>query len=242
MIQRRRASTVLGLMCRRLAISLMDNPSARSWRTWRSALVRLFGDRVIRSAGAVHVVLDEDIRDARTEVVAAGGGRLQGPAQLVEEIGLEHVSRSARLERLLDDVLVRVHGQDNHLDVRVLLDDLPSGLDAIEIGHGYIHDDHIGGELLGEAHRRLTVFRFANHLHGAPQRGILRWGPHTALTFDQRPQPLAHDRVIIGDDDSHNNVPPHRSLPEFRGYFKGTTTTTRVPSPRADSIVMLPPR
>ncbi len=90
----------------------------------------------------------------------------------------------------------------------MLVSDLFGGLDAVEAGQAYVHDDDVGAQFRRQPHRLLAV------------RGLTDDGQVGGL-FEQLARPLADDLVILGQENS-NGV--HLSLLPIRwlGYKYST--------------------
>ena len=96
-------------------------------------------------------------------------------------------------------------------------DDLARGLDAVEIRHGDIHNDHPGVQLPGQPHRGPPILGLGHHF----QIGLL---------LQQKAESLTDNLVIIGDQNFCNHL-----LPPLLQYFKGTCKVTLVPQPGSDT-------
>jgi len=81
-----------------------------------------------------------------------------------------------------------VHGQHHHPQGGALADELPRRLEPGELRHGDIEDREV--ELAGEA----PCDRFG------PVAGLLG-DPQVRLAVEDRAEPLAHDRVVVGQED-----------------------------------------
>jgi len=98
---------------------------------------------------------------------------------------LEHVAARARLHGAVNVFGARVHGEDDDLGGGTVLANLRGGFNAVQLGHGRVHQHHVGLERL-----RLA--------HGLKPVGGLAHDVEVALALEQKPQALAHHRVIIG--------------------------------------------
>jgi len=78
---------------------------------------------VVRS---VNIVLDDDAGYCRAQIYLAGADAADGMAQFIKSTVLQQIPASACLEHLGDELLVRVHGQAQHLHRRRFLF-LPGG-------------------------------------------------------------------------------------------------------------------
>ena len=81
-----------------------------------------------------------------------------------------------------------MHGQHHHPQGGALADELPRRLEPGELRHGDIEDREV--ELAGEA----PCDRFG------PVAGLLG-DPQVRLAVEDRAEPLAHDRVVVGQED-----------------------------------------
>ena len=111
--------------------------------------------------------------------------RLQGAGQFFEGAILQKVARCARLEGTHHKLFVGMHGKYDDFGAREFGHNLAGGIDAVEIGHVQIHDDHAGLQPAGQLDGSPAVFGFGHHRHAR-------------LLFNQRTQAIAHDFVIVG--------------------------------------------
>jgi hypothetical protein len=82
--------------------------------------------------------------------------------------------------------LIAVHAQHDDAHVGIAFDDLGGGIDTIELGHGNVHDDNVGGELLGEANGFAAVAGLSNNFDGG-------------VRLEQKLEAFADYAVIIGN-------------------------------------------
>ena len=104
----------------------------------------------------------------------------------------------AHLEEARDVLAVLVLREHDDLRARAELADLERGLEAAEIRHRDVEEDDVGLQLLAAVDGLPAVLGLAHDLDVV---GLLEEGPHA----------LAHEGVVIGDDDarpSHERPPP----------------------------------
>ena len=83
-----------------------------------------------------------------------------------------------------DFVIFAEAGQDQHLHLGVLRQDLLRGFHPIHVRHAQIQQDHVRVELRRQLHRLQAAAALPNHLH-------------VLLHLDEQAQPLAHHGVVI---------------------------------------------
>src|SRR6059036_2050453 len=107
----------------------------------------------------------------------------------------EQITADAGLNQFADVLILLVGGEDENLGLGRALCDLPRGFDAIEEGHRYIEQDYIGPQLFSHLDGLAPVLRFANNFY-------------VAFGFEEIPQPLANDGVIINQQnfDTHTSI------------------------------------
>ena len=115
-----------------------------------------------------------------------------------------------------DDVGVGVHREHDDGDAGRALGDEPGRLDAVEHGHGDVHQHHVGLQLLGQAGRLVAVARLADHLE--------------ALVLHGAAQALAQHGVVVGQQQPDGWRQRHSELTSF------SRQRTVVPVPGAESI------
>src|SRR5215472_12273192 len=144
------------------------------------------------------------------------GAPLQGGAQREHELRrrgvLQHEAGRAGLERAPRVGRVAVHGQEHHAHLRVVALELRERLDAVQLRHGDVGDDHVGPELARRLYQRASVF------HDTGEIELLR---QDAL------QPLGDDAMVVGQQHAG---PAHA----------GTHATTVVPRPGVLSMSSSP--
>jgi hypothetical protein len=111
-----------------------------------------------------------------------------------------------------------VHGEDHDLGAGDAVAHLTGGLHAVEHRHGDIHEDHVGPELLGQAHGLGPVGRLAHDVE--------------AVLLHRPPQRLAQHAVVVGEQQPHRVV--LRLCPSLAHWFSSLQRTV-VPRPCTDS-------
>ena len=113
-----------------------------------------------------------------------------GLDQLVVGAVLEQVAHGPGLEHPGHEALVGVHGQGDDPAAQLLADDMARGVHAVQVVHGDVHDDDVGAQLLGQADGFAAVLGLGDHLQAL-------------FLLQQGAQAVAHDLVVVGDDDLH---------------------------------------
>jgi len=104
---------------------------------------------------------------------------------------LQQVAAGAGADPFEDVVVLVVHGEEDDLDLRILLLDLACGDDPAHLGHADIHQDDVGLQLADEAHGLRAVVAGADELD-------LR------LQADEANQAVPHELVIIDDEQANH--------------------------------------
>ena len=86
------------------------------------------------------------------------------PHELLDPGVLQQVATRARAHRGHDRVVVE-HGEDEHGDVGVVLDDLSGGRDPVQAGHLQVHEHDVGAQRARELDRLGTGGRLADDQH-----------------------------------------------------------------------------
>src|SRR5581483_6047220 len=97
--------------------------------------------------------------------------------------------------------------------------DPADGLEPVEAGHHEVHEDHVGPQPGRLGHRRLPVAGLPDDLEVGPGG-------------EEGAQALAHDRVVVDDQEPDGRRPAHGA---------GTHARTVVPRPGAETISNRPP-
>ena len=120
-----------------------------------------------------------------------------------ERGGLAQTPAGARLDRARQRDVVALGREDDHGVPRRLLPDAPGGLDAVDVGHPQVHEDHVGCAVGGRADRLLTA------VDDLDDREVL-------FLVERDLQGLAEGAMVVGDDDADlvGAVPPgvHRRI------------------------------
>ncbi len=77
-----------------------------------------------------------------------------------------------------------MRGENENLGDWNSLEDLTGGFEAVEQGHGNVHDNDIGPKAASEFDGLTTIFRFADDLD-------------SGFHIQQRPQAFSNDEVIF---------------------------------------------
>ena len=64
---------------------------------------------------------------------------------------------------------IGMHGEDNHFDLRRFLSQNLRRVDAVQIGHGDVHQHHLGLDGKNPVQRRAPVGGFPHHLNTSVQ-------------------------------------------------------------------------
>src|SRR2546427_1138090 len=105
---------------------------------------RVRGQRRLRQ-----VRLHQGARDARAQVDHAAQDLLDRSDQIRGRLGLDDEPFDAHPQRFQDVVVIRVHGQENHLRLRAGLRDLPRRTDSVQQGHPIIQQGDVRATLAG---------------------------------------------------------------------------------------------
>ena len=140
---------------------------------------------------------------------------LLGPRVLQQEAG------SAGAQRL-EDVLVALEGRhDQDAGRRTRLGDAAGGLDAVDLRHPDVHQDHVGPGGRDEVERRAAVLRLPDDLQ-------------VVLGVEDRAQAATHEVVVVGQGDPDRAGRRHAAI--------GMRTSTTVPPPAGLVSTKVPPR
>src|SRR5207237_3838255 len=96
-----------------------------------------------------HVILQQRICDCGTKEWFPTSNSVNRLVEVSIRAFFEQVAFGSGSKRSGQVGFVRVHTQDDDSDLRILLDKLRRGLNAVEIRHGDIHDDDVGYEFFG---------------------------------------------------------------------------------------------
>ena len=96
-----------------------------------------------------------------------------------------------RLEHVLVEV-ERGEDHDLHVGQPLVVGDAPGGRQPVDAGHADVHQHDVGPQLEGEAHGLVAV-------------GGLADDGDVVLRVEQGPEPAAHQRLVVGDDDGDHD-------------------------------------
>src|SRR6185369_10877210 len=182
-------------------------------------------NRIVGCLRKLDIVADDDFRYLRAQVRVVAQGGADGAGQLLIGVVLENVAGRASLEHLHHMALVRMHGQGDYLGPGKSGNDLTGRLDAVQIGHGNIHNHHVRRQFQGGPDRVSAVVGLGDHFD-------------IELFLDKAAQPVTDDFVIVGDNDPD----AHGEAPSLTASCNCAARVTRVPQPGVDSTVISPPR
>ncbi len=131
----------------------------------------------------------DDAGNSRAEKTLAREGRPNGFEDLLLPRIFQQVGTCPCPQDLISIFFVLVDGEDNNLDVGMLLLDLPRCLNPVEDRHGNIQDGDVGPVLINKADGFLAICCF---------RDNGEFGPAP----EEHPQPASHYVVIVSDQDS----------------------------------------
>jgi hypothetical protein len=137
--------------------------------------------------------LDEPACDLRCEERVACDGGADGSDELLRSGALEQEAARARTQGLVD-VLVEVEcGEDEHAQrTRPQVQHPPGGLEAVDARHADVHEHDIGAISAREFQCGASVFHVGGDLD-------------VALRLEDHAQAAAHERFVVGDQDTDHN-------------------------------------
>src|SRR6185369_13063942 len=162
----------------------------------------------------------------RIDVIVAGRDGAYRMYQLARGALLEHVSARARAEQGADITVVRMTRERQNLYLRTDFFQFLRRFQPVEVGHRYVHYQHIGEQSLGLGHSLGSVADHTGNLH-------------VVLSIDDHFQTLAHGFVVLCEHDAELRHFIY-SAPSA-GNRAGTRTRMVVPSFGFDSISTAPP-
>src|SRR5688572_4569548 len=181
-------------------------------------LVLAVRERLVQRLAAVVLELERELlAQARRDVAPAAGDLADGAHQLLGGAFLRQVTCGARLERAHRVAVLGVHAEDQHRAAGIALAQLLDQLQAVLARHVVVEHGDFPRHLARELHHFLAVLRLADHVE-------------VGLDREHLPQSLAHDRMIVCDDDFHDLL------------LARMQTSTRAPSPPAPVIFTSPPK
>ena len=133
--------------------------------------------------------VDEVARDRRADVVLASHSRLDAAHDFDDRAVFEHVALRAAVQRLVKDVFVFVHREEDDFDGQTALADGAGHFKAAHLRHLYIEDCNVGSRFRDERERLLAVIGLADY-------------SHARLTLDDLAQTFSEKRMVIGEKDS----------------------------------------
>ena len=77
---------------------------------------------------------------------------------------LDHEARRPRLQRAPRIGRILVHGQEDNLDVGIMLLEQAQRIDAIELGHRDVGHDNVRTQFFGRRQQRVAVFEGSSGL------------------------------------------------------------------------------
>ena len=188
--------TVVSLMKSSCPISAFDRPRAIRRKTSSSRVGEVVQARRRRRTGSAREPLDDAPGHRRREQCVARRHRSDCRQQLLGRIVLQHEAAGPRRQGL-DDVLVEVERrEDDDPSPAVGSDDPPGRLDAVELWHADVHQDH----------RRIEASRLLDRLEAI--RG-LRDDRDVRLLGQQHAEARPDQRLVVGHEhaDAHGPRP-----------------------------------
>ena len=162
-------------------------------------------------------VVEDAAGGARPEDGLTTGDAAQDRGDLVFIGVLEQVAACAGTHRGQQQLVVLEHREHDDADRRVGGGDAAGRLDPVELGHAQVHDDEIGGELIGELDDFVSVGGDGDDVDAVE-------------LADQMGEAVAEDGMVVGDDDT-----------EVAGTHAGNLTAIVVPMPVVLVIETSPP-
>src|ERR1043166_134161 len=123
-------------------------------------------------------------RDIAAEINLAIRYTANGAGPFGDASLLQQVATGARAQGLPVILFVFVARENNHLHVRKVFMDTPSGFEAIETWHGNVHENHVWLKRFDHFERRAAIAGFTEDFHS--------W---YALQFG--PDAGAYNRVVV---------------------------------------------
>ena len=187
--------TVFRLIMSSWAIVALPLPAAIISSTSRSRSVSDGNAAAVEPAPAAKWSIDPR-GDLGPEDRLAGGGRPDGADDLVLVGPLEQVAAGPGAHRGEDGVVVLEHREDDDgRRRRRPRRDAAGRLDAVEVGHPQVHEDHVGAQRCGQLHGARPGLGLADHLD------VVDVGEHQL-------EPAAERRVVVGDEDADHREAP----------------------------------
>ena len=133
---------------------------------------------------------------------------VDGRNQVLVGVGLQDVPTRAGLQHVACKFFRTMHRQHQHFGVGRVFEDLPGGIEAVQLRQAQIHHDDVGP-------KSPALFDRV-----APCRGLAADFP-AFLAFKERADASPHDRVIVNDEDAQGHQPA--------SFTSGTRARTIVP-------------
>ena len=147
----------------------LELPAGERGRRVLLALLGLLGERV---------ELGEQLgRHGRRDQALALDHGPDGLGHLLDRDLLQQVAVGARLDGLVEVVLLVADRQHQDLGARADVPDLPGRLDAVDPRHAHVHEDHVGRQFLGLGDGLLAVVRLGDDLDVVLGARARRTGP-----------------------------------------------------------------
>ena len=175
----RRRDFLIGLP---LGQQLNDFPFARG-KGQAGSILRLLDPR------STTPLVQDHIGNLRSEVRLVAPQGIHRGDQVAAGVRFQHIPSGSRVQDLSSQLFGFMHRENQDFHRREFLQDLAGGLEAVQVGHGDIHDDQI----------RLVAPR---PFHRLPSGERLAHNFPIGLSVEDRPQPLPHDFVIVGDQNA----------------------------------------
>ena len=121
------------------------------------------------SGGAAEIPAQHQFGHPGSEEQPVLADCFEGRDQVRAGILLEDVAARAGGQDVVHNLVRFVDGENQDLGAGVVLEDLAGGLEAVHIGHGDVHDHHVGLETGGGSHGFAARGCFAAHLPIGPR-------------------------------------------------------------------------
>ena len=118
-----------------------------------------------------------------------------GLDELLGRVILREIARRAHAQRPHGVLVLGMNAQHEDRDARVLGAQALEHLEEPRSGHGHVEEHHVGREPRERGQQLVAVHRLANH----HQAGVVG---------DDPAQPLANDRVVVGDEQADHGTHP----------------------------------
>ena len=199
--------TVSAEMVRESAISAFDRPLASSSRTSRSRGLRAAAYAGSAGGGPCPAgeVRHEAAADRRPEQHRPVGDEPDAVDQPGGGDVLEQEAAGAGPDGVVHVGVEVEGGQHEHLGEVGVAADQPGGLDAVQVGHAHVHEGDVRCLCRHQVHQLAPVVRRPDHRH-------------VGLRVDQRREPGADHRLVVGDHDADHGRP--------RGSVASTTNSS----------------